>query len=475
MTTAALLAVAVFAPFAGFVAMLATRRRRRVWTALAWVAPAPTLVAVAALFVVDAPATLTLTTLWGDMRVGFAVEPMGLVFAGVVAVLWPIAAVYSLSYLRANAMEDRARFCAFFSAAIGATLGVAFAADLLTLLIFYEALTFLTYPLVTHEKNDKTRGGGRVYLAYLLGTSLLFLLPAIVWVYAECRTLTFAPGGFVGGCASSPHWLLLLFVYGVGKAAVMPLHRWLPAAMVAPAPVSALLHAVAVVKSGVFVLLKCVVYVFGFDLLAWVDAGWLVYLAGAAMLLASVIALEQDNLKKMLAYSTVGQLSYIVMGAALLRPALAGAMLHLIAHATAKITLFFAAGAIQTASGRSSIREMGGLAYAMPWTLAFFVVAAASLVGLPPLGGFVGKWFLLEGMVSPPHVFALSAVVLSTLLNLAYFGRVAKIAFTPERGGAATRNEAPAGMLFAMGLSTLLVVGMPLFSGFVVDLLGRVS
>ena len=479
MTDASLwLATALVAPFAGAAVMLAARRRKRVWMTAAAVAPLVSLVslvAVARLFAADEPVRLTAATLWGDFQIGFAAEPLGMVFAAVVAVLWPVSVVYSLSYLRAHDMRDRARFCAFFGASIGATLGIAFAADLLTMLFFYEALTFLTYPLVTHVKNDETKRGGRVYLGHLLGASFVFLLPAIVWVFSECNTLTFTPGGFIDECASEPHWLLLLFVYGVGKAAMMPLHRWLPAAMVAPVPVSALLHAVAVVKGGVFVLLKCIVYVFGFDLLARADASWLVYLAGGATVLASVIALLQDNLKRMLAYSTVGQLSCIVMGAALLQSAFAGAVLHLVAHATAKIVLFFAVGAMYTAGGHTTVGGLAGVARRMPWTLTFFAIAGASLIGLPPLGGFVSKWFLLEGMVASLSWFAVGVIVLSTLLNLAYFGRVVRVALLPApAAGARTHGEAPLGMLVAMGLPILFVAGMPLFAGFIKDVLAGI-
>lgn len=471
------LGFALVAPFVGGIALLMARHCERAWTAIACVVPVATLAAVGFLFVADTPATLSAFTLWGGLTIGFAVEPMGLIFSMLVGVLWPVSVVYSLSYLRVNNLRKRANFCAWFSVAIGSTLCIAFAADLLTMLIFYEALTLSTYPLVTHVKNDKTRRGGRVYLAYLLGTSFLFLLPAIVWIFAECSTLSFAPGGFIDECASPPRWLLLLlFVYGVGKAAMMPLHRWLPAAMVAPAPVSALLHAVAVVKSGVFVLLKSSAYVFGYDMLEDMNVDWLVYLSGVAMLLASVLALLQDNLKKVLAYSTVGQLCYIVMGAALLKSALVGAFMHMLGHAAAKIVLFFAVGAIQSVSGHSTIGAIRGIAKSMPWTMTFFVIGAASLTGIPPLSGFVSKWFLLESMVVAPHVFAIGVIILSTLLNFAYFGRIVGVACSPAAEDARpAHGEAPRVMLLAMGVPVVLVIGLPLISGFFIELLERVQ
>ena len=456
-------------PFLSFAMLLAAHTSG--WRTLALVTPLVSLVLMTLLFIRGEPAALLTVSLWDGVTLGFKTEPLGLIFAMVVSVLWPISIIYSLGYLRVNNMKHRARFCAFFSLAVGATLCIAFANDLLTMLIFYEVLTLGTYPLVTHKKSDETRKGGRVYLAYLLSTSFLLLLPTIAWVYVACGTLTFTPGGFIGGCDSAPNWLLLFFIYGVGKAALMPVHRWLPAAMVAPAPVSALLHAVAVVKSGVFIIVKGVVYVFGYDLLGAMDIDWLVYLSGATILIASVIALRQDNLKRILAYSTIGQLSYIIMGAALLRPALAGAVLHLVAHATAKITLFFAAGAIQSMSGRTTTGELAGIAKAMPWTMTCFAIAAASLVGLPPLGGFVSKWFLVQGMVSPPNLFAIAVIVISTLLNLAYFGRILFASLATPSDGALTTGEAPRSMVFAMVAPTVLVVGFALFSGVLIDML----
>ena len=303
--------------------------------------------------------SVALGALAPGLTISFVIEPLGMIFACVVAILWPISMLYSLDYLYANQLKNKTRFCVCFYLAIGSTFGIAFAGDLLTLLIFYELLTLVTYPLVTHKNDAAAKRAGRIYLAYLLGTSFLLLLPGIIYLWLRYDTLAFTPGGIMTDAPLHAAWLLV-FVFGVGKAALIPLHRWLPAAMVAPAPVSALLHAVAVVKAGVFTLAKILIYIFGFDMLTN-NSNWLVYIAGISIVLASVMALRQDSLKKRLAYSTVSQLSYITMGVVLLKPALIGAVFHLVAHAFSKITLFFAAGAIQTASGKEKISTLRGI------------------------------------------------------------------------------------------------------------------
>ncbi len=256
--------------------------------------------------------------------------------------------------------------------------------------IFYEILTLSTYPLVTHAGTEKAKLGGRVYLGILLTTSILFLLLAIIGTWYTTGTLDFRPGGiFDRSSTLAAAALLPLFIFGIGKAAIMPFHRWLPAAMVAPTPVSALLHAVAVVKAGVFSVLKVCTYIFGFDLLGQLPTTeFLLYLAGASVIIASLVAMRQDNLKARLAYSTVSQLSYITVGALLANSAgaLGGAM-HIGMHAFGKITLFFCAGAIMVASHKTEISDMHGLGRRMPVTMAAFFIGSLSIIGLPPGGG----------------------------------------------------------------------------------------
>jgi len=359
------------------------------------------------------------------LTIAFRLEPLGVLFAALASGLWIINSIYSIGYMRGNNEGHQTRYYIAFAVAIGATMGIAFAGNLLTLLIFYEVLTLSTYPLVAHKGDEKAVTGARTYIAILIATSIGLLLPAIVWTWMAADTMDFTDGGIlagqIGGTAAAI--LLALYVFGTGKAAVMPVHRWLPAAMVAPTPVSALLHAVAVVKAGVFVITKLVVYVFGFDFLASIPAaGWLVYVAGLTIVAASVVALRQDNLKRRLAYSTVSQLSYVVMAAALYTPlAIAAAMLHIVAHAFGKITLFFAAGSIHTAAHKTEVSQLNGIGRRMPWTMGAFAVASLAMIGLPLSGGFISKWFLIQGALEAQSAFALVVIALSTALNAGYF------------------------------------------------------
>ena len=479
----ALLLIAWLSPFVCALMIAAGGRRPMWYQSVVLVMPFITLVSVLLLLmqvgVNGAVVEWSLAHLAPGLRLGLSVEALGLIFAAVVAVLWPISMLYSLSFCQLNRLQRQARFYACFSLAVGGALGVAFAGDLLTLWVFYEVLTLSTYPLVTHYGNDKSRRGGRVYLAFLLGSSVLLFLPAIVWIQMACGTLEFVPGGLLRHCVgeTQANWLLLLLVFGVGKAALMPLHRWLPEAMVAPAPVSALLHAVAVVKAGVFTIAKIAAYVFGLDFMAQISSGWLVYVAGGTAVVASLIALRQDSLKKRLAYSTVSQLSYVTLGVALFKPAFIGAVLHLVAHAFGKITLFFAAGAIQSMSGKERVSEIGGLGYAMPWTMLCFTVAALSMIGLPPLAGFTGKWFLLEGAFAAEHYFAAGILLLSTVLNVGYFAPVVYRAYARHGGAALNEDveEAPSAMVLPIVLPVLAVVALFFYADHVIGLIERIG
>ena len=368
---------------------------------------------------------IVLVDLFGGLEIAFSVEPLGMLFAALASSLWIVNSVYSIGYMRGNAEQHQTRFYICFAIAIAAAIGVAFADNLLTLFLCYEILTLSTYPLVAHKGDGPTVGSARVYLGILLGTSIGLLLPAIIWTYVAAGTLTFTVGGILEGKLAGPAvgLLLALFVFGVGKAAVMPVHRWLPAAMVAPTPVSALLHAVAVVKAGVFTVTKIIIYVFGVDsLFAEPSGGWLLYASAFTIIAASVVALRQQNLKRMLAYSTIGQLSYVIMAAAVLTPlSEIGAAVHIVAHAFGKITLFFAAGAIYTASKKTELDQLRGIGYRMPWTMAAFTIGALSMIGVPPTGGFVSKWFILAGAFESDNYVAIFTIILSTALNAAYF------------------------------------------------------
>jgi multicomponent Na+:H+ antiporter subunit D len=394
------------------------------------------------------------------LSVAFTLEPLGMLFALIASGLWIVNSLYSIGYMRANAEAHQTRFYVCFALALSAAVGIAFAGNLFTLFLFYEMLTLVTYPLVTHHGTDAARDGGRVYLGVLMGTSIVFLLPALVFVWSIAGTTDFVAGGILAGKLGHAALaaLLALCVFGIGKAALMPVHRWLPAAMVAPTPVSALLHAVAVVKAGVFSIVKVVVYTFGPGaLLASGTAGaadWLVPLAGFTIIAASVVALGADNLKRRLAYSTVSQLSYVVMAAAVLAPlSIVGAVLHIAAHALGKITLFFAAGAIYTAAHKTEVSQLDGIGRRMPWTMGAFAVGAVSMIGLPPAAGFVSKWYMLSGAMASAQWLAAAVIVLSTLLNAGYFLPIVYRAFfvAPSAVDAAhPHGEAPWPMVTAL-------------------------
>jgi multicomponent Na+:H+ antiporter subunit D len=392
------------------------------------------------------------------LPLAFRVEPLGMLFALIAAVLWIVNSVYSIGYMRGNAEQHQTRFYVCFALAIAAALAIAFAANLFTLFLFYELLTLITYPLVTHAGTDRARGGGRSYLAILMGTSVVFLLPAVIYVWHLAGTTEFRAGGILPADLDkgTVALLLALFMFGVGKAALMPFHRWLPAAMVAPTPVSALLHAVAVVKAGVFSVVKIVVYVFGLDQLAGAT-DWLVAIAGFTIVAASVVALHADNLKRRLAYSTVSQLSYVILAAAILAPlSLVGAVLHIAAHALGKITLFFAAGSIYTAAHKTEVSQLDGIGRRMPWTMAAFGIGALSMIGLPPAAGFVSKWYLVSGAMAQAQWFALGVVLLSTLLNAGYFLPIVWRAFFRPLSAEAVAHphgEAPLPIVIALCLT----------------------
>jgi multicomponent Na+:H+ antiporter subunit D len=352
------------------------------------------------------------------------VEPLGLTFAAVASCLWILNAVYSIGYMRGNNEAHQTRFYICFALALASTMGVAFAGNMFTLFVFYEMLSLTTYPLVTHHQDEESKRAGRVYLGLLMGTSIGLMLLAIMLTWAFAGTTEFKPGGVMAGPVPEPVGavLLLLYMYGIGKAALMPGHRWLPAAMVAPTPVSALLHAVAVVKTGVFTVLKVAVYLFGTDYLnrLW-STDVVLYIAAFSLLAASIVALRQDNLKRRLAYSTVSQLAYVVVGAMLASSAgVLGAGLQIVMHAFGKITLFFCAGAIYTAAHKTLVSQLDGLGRAMPWTMAAYTVGALSVIGLPPLGGAWAKFFLLLGAVEADKLVLVAVLAVSSLLNVVY-------------------------------------------------------
>ncbi len=426
----------------------------------------------------------TLIEVVPGLRLAFLVEPLGLMFALIAASLWIVNSTYSIGYMRTNEEPRQTSFYVCFAIAIGSAMGLAFSKNLFTLFLFYELLTLSTYPLVTHKADDAAIRGGRIYLLLLIGSSMLLLLPAIVTTGVMAGTLDFKQGGILP--ADLDHGLLAillaLFMFGTGKAALMPLHFWLPAAMVAPTPVSALLHAVAVVKAGVFTVLKVVIFIFGAERLSSTGAAtWLVYFASFSLLLASVVALTRTNLKARLAYSTVSQLAYVVLAAALATSAsVTGGALHIAMHAAGKITLFFCAGAIYVAHHKTEIGQLDGIGRKMPYTMLFFLIGSLSIIGLPPFGGSWSKWLIGLGAYDAGHIFVIAVLMVSSLLNVAYLLPIVARAFfagpvDPPTEGSTSIEEAPLPCLIAMGVTAALCVVLFFYGDQIVILLGPVT
>ncbi len=413
----------------------------------------------------------TLVQISAEVPILFRVDGLGLLFALVASSLWIVTTLYSIGYMRTLQEHSQTRFFAFFAVSLAATMGVAFAGNLLTLYLFYEMLSLATWPLVAHHQDKEARTGGRKYLVYLLGTSVGFALPALIFCYTKAAAtgLEFSAAGFLAGHVQGPGalLLLLLFTFGFSKAGLMPFHSWLPGAMVAPTPVSALLHAVAVVKVGVFCIIRVFTGVFGLEFLQTLDIAIVVsWVAAFTVVTSSLIALSQDNLKRRLAFSTIGQLAYIVLGISLLtdRAAL-GSMTHIAMHAAGKITLFMGAGAVFVATGKKYISEMDGLGKKMPITFVAFTIGSLSVIGLPPTGGLISKFYLVTGTMDAGQPALLTVFLVSTILNAAYLLPIGYRAFFPRDKHLAaqafswkTTAEAPWACVLPMVVTSLLAL-----------------
>jgi multicomponent Na+:H+ antiporter subunit D len=466
--TGLLAGAAVAAPFIAALLILVTPGRlAELW---GYIAAVITAVATALLLppvLAGAAVELVLLRLTPELQLAFRIDALGLTFALLATGLWTVTSVYSSGYVRADQLKNRPRYFASFAASIGAAVAVAFAGNLLTFFLFYEALTLATYPLVVHKESAKAFAAGRRYLLFALGGGLL-LLTAIAWTWQLTGSLDFVPGGFLQGQPTVVLAVLFaLFVTAVAvKSAVMPLHAWLPAAMVAPTPVSALLHAVAVVKAGVFGMMRMLGFVFGPAALAdFNGAVILAGFAGATIVIGSLIALRQDNLKRRLAYSTVVHLSYIVLGAALVTPfGMVGSVMHMVNHGFAKITLFFCAGAIYATTHRENISELVGLGRQMPWTFGAFTVGSLALVGIPGLSGFVGKFFLARGAIEANDMISLGIMLGASLLTASYLLPIVRIAYFPGPAAAGDapvlvqRKEADRALLVPLLITAVLVI-----------------
>lgn len=411
---------------------------------------------------------LHLVDLAPGLPLALKADPMGVFFAVIASGLWIFTSFYSIGYVRGAGEMKQTRYFASFAVCLSATIGIAFSANLLTFILFYEMLTVATYPLVIHNEKQEAIEGGRKYLAFTITAGLL-LVAGSALVYHYTGTLDFTPGGLFAELDIPQSSMLILFVIflaAVGvKAGIMPIHGWLPAAMVAPTPVSALLHAVAVVKSGAFAVVRVVGYVFGVDVMADYGLGdILIVFAGFTIIVASLLAFAQDNLKRRLAYSTVGHLSYIVLGVALLTPiGMTGGIMHISAHATMKITLFFCAGAIYVNLHRTEISNLNGIAKAMPWTMAAFTIGSMGLAGIPPINGFFSKWYLAMGSLQGDMLVPIFILVVSGLLNAGYFFPIIHRAYFKKPEGLEGYGEASPLMVVPIMITAILSVLFGLF------------
>ena len=379
-----------------------------------------------------------LITIAPGIELSYRVDAFGLLFAITSSFLWILVSLYSIGYMRALNEHAQTRYYFMFALAIFSAVSIALSENLVTFYIFYEALTLSTYWLVAHHEDQEAFAATRKYLAYLL-ISGWFLFAAVVLTYSLTGMTAFAEGGILTADSASKSTLILLFVLfalGSMKAAWMPFHSWLPAAMVAPTPVSSLLHAVAVVKAGVFGFVRIVCYVFGIDLVKALGLGVMLgVVASFTMIVASFFAIGEDNLKRRLAYSTISQLSYILFGIALLSPyGIKGAMVHIPFHGFMKITLFLCAGAVMVVTGKKQISQMAGVGKQMPVTMIAFTIGAIGMCGVPPVTGFISKWFLCLGTIQAGSLIFLGVILTSSLLDVVYFFPVVKTAFFEKPG-----------------------------------------
>jgi multicomponent Na+:H+ antiporter subunit D len=420
-----------------------------------------------------------------NLTVTFRVDAFSMVFAMVASFLWILAVFYSAGYMRGLKEHAQTRFNACFALALFGAIGVAFADNLFTMYLFYEIVSICTYPLVAHHQDKESYAGAQKYIVYLTTTAKGLVLPAMVLIYVLTGSLDFADnirtGIFPAGANATLVTVLYIFcLLGFAKNGVMPFHNWLPSAMVAPTPVSALLHAVAVVKVGVFSTTRVMLYVFGTDLMGALNLGIpTAYFVSFTILVASIIALSKNNLKARLAYSTVSQLSYIILGAALLTDkAVQGGLIHIANHAFSKITLFFCAGAIYVAAHKKDISEMSGLGRTMPFTFAAFAIASLSMIGAPPVAGFVTKWYLLMGAMDASQIGIVIVLLASTLLNVAYFAPVTFRAFfgkRPEGETFAGIKEAPMAMVIPIMIAAIISVIIGIYPDFIMNFVKAVT
>jgi multicomponent Na+:H+ antiporter subunit D len=476
------LLLAVLAPLVGAGLVMATGKRPNVRETCSFLAAATLFVITASLIpAVHAGQKLhfTLFQLLPGLSFSLRADALSMVFAVSASFLWMVTVFYSAGYMRGLREHEQTRFNTCFALALFGAIGCAFSDNLLTLYLFYEIVSICTYPLVAHHQDQESYASGQKYLTYLTGAAKGLILPAMVLIYVLTGTLDFANNIHTGILPPEVNRWVVTALYaccilGFAKNGVMPLHNWLPSAMVAPTPVSALLHAVAVVKVGVFSTVRVMLYVFGVDTMNALNLGLpTAYFVSITIIVASIVALSKDNLKARLAYSTVSQLSYIILGVALLKPAgIEGGLVHIANHAFSKITLFFCAGAIYVATHKKNISEMNGLGRVMPFTFAAFALASLSMIGAPPVAGFVTKWYLLNGAFSAGSIGIIAVLLASTLLNAAYFAPVVYNGFFGKPAAADASHkytEAHPLLVVPLAITAIISVVIGLYPGFFIS------
>lgn len=446
-----------------------SRNLRETWTILASVAKFAIVASMIPSILEGKIIEYTIILLAPGLSFQFRVDAFGLLFGVLSSSLWIATSFYSIGYMRGLKEHAQTRYFFCFAIALSATMGIAFASNILTLFIFYEILTISTYPLVAHKETPEAIKAGRKYLAYTLTAGVVILFSAGL-VYRLTGTLDFKAGGFLEGHASVDmlRFLFVALVLGFGvKAAVMPIHEWLPTAMIAPTPVSALLHAVAVVKAGVFGVLRVILYVFGPKLLH--DLGlWLIlaYFVSFTVIGAAMLALVQDNLKRRLAFSTINNLAIVILGATLLSPsAIQGGMMHMVYHGFMKITLFFVAGAIYVKTHKEDVGELDGVGRYMPLSLGSFAIGSIGLAGVPLTCGFISKLYLCMGSLEAKQIIFLFVFLASALLDVAFFFPIVFSSFfkTPKEKVTPHFDEASMFMVIPLVVTAIFSIILGVF------------
>jgi multicomponent Na+:H+ antiporter subunit D len=475
---------AILAPLIGSAAVMLTGKRPNVRETCSFITATILFGTVVSLL----PAVLAgeklvyhLFSILPGVSVTLRADAFSMVFALVASSLWMVTVIYSMGYMRGSHEHAQTRFNACFALALFGAIGCAFSDNLFTLYLFYEIVSISTYPLVAHHQDQEGYEGARKYLTYLTATAKGLVLPAMIMTYVLCGTLDFSLNIRDGIFPSDASRVMVTITYiclilGFAKNGIMPFHSWLPGAMVAPTPVSALLHAVAVVKVGVFSTTRVMLFLFGVVKMDDFNLGIpTAYFVSFTILAASLIALSKNNLKARLAYSTVSQLSYVILGVALLTPVgIEGGIVHIVNHAFAKITLFFCAGAIYVASHKKDISDMKGLGRVMPFTFAAFGIAALSMIGVPPVGGFISKWFLLVGALDAAQIGIVVVLLLSTILNIGYFAPVVYSAFFGKPADPHAYDgvgEAPLTMVVPLLITASLSVAVGIYPDFFLNLI----